>query len=95
MIRVAFLAFVVAISGCASNSGVVPLYGDVLTVSHQGATGASSPTALRQSALAEAQTHCGNHHQQFQMVELVEAHPPFILGNFPKAEVRFRCVSPS
>ena len=92
MIRTALLALAMIVSGCASNSGVMALYGDVLTVSRQGATGASSPTALRQAALAEAQAYCGCQQRQFEMVELVEARPPFILGNFPKAEVRFRCV---
>lgn len=80
------------LASCASNSGVQTLTGDLLFVSRQGATGASSPAQLRRDAIAEAEAYCASQNRGFQMVELVEAQPPFLLGNFPKAEVRFRCA---
>ncbi len=80
-------------TGCATASGVQPFAGDVLYVSRQGATGADSPSAIRGAAMNDARTHCESLGQRFDLVELIEARPPFILGNFPKAEVRFRCLA--
>lgn len=81
------------VSGCASQTPALPLYGDVLYVARQGATGLSSPTELRLLALQDAEAKCRETSKAMEMVEIVEAKPPFILGNFPRAEVRFRCVT--
>ena len=78
-------------SGCAVNSGVQAFTDDVLMVSRQGATGASSQSDLRGAAMNEARAYCEQRQQRFTLVELIEARPPYILGNFPKAEVRFQC----
>ena len=86
------IAALMLLSGCAINSGVQPFANDVFYVSRQGATGASSQSDLRGAAMNEARAFCEQREQPFQLVELIEAHPPFILGNFPKAEVRFRCA---
>lgn len=84
-------SLVLAVAACATASGVQPFSGDVLTVSRQGATGASDPALIRGATMNDARAYCESKGQTFELVELVEAKPPFILGNFPKAEVRFRC----
>lgn len=91
--RAIVLTAFVMLAGCASTTPATTLYGDVLVTARQGATGASSPTRLRAEAIADAETHCASAGRKMEMVEIVEARPPFVLGNFPKAEVRFRCVS--
>jgi hypothetical protein len=90
LIVIATAALAVA---CAANSGVQPLHGDVLYVTHRGATGASSPTKLRREAIAEAEAYCIASDRKMEVVEIVENRPPFILGNFPQAEIRFRCLA--
>jgi hypothetical protein len=90
MLRIMLLSL--ALAGCAANTGVQPFAGDVFYVSRQGATGASSQSDLRGAAMNEARAFCEQRQESFDLVELIEARPPYILGNFPKAEVRFRCV---
>lgn len=83
------------VGGCAANSGVLGVYGDVLSVSRQGETGFSSPSGIRAEALAEAQGHCTSLGRAFYLVALNENEPPFLLGNFPRAEVQFMCLDPA
>ncbi len=89
------IVLALTLGACAVNTGVQPFAGDVFYVSRQGATGASSQSDLRGAAMNEARTFCEFRNQPFQLVELIEARPPYILGNFPKAEVRFRCGAPA
>lgn len=83
------LAAVVA--GCASNSGVVPMGSDVYFLSRQAATGFSGAASLKGEVLQEANQYCQSQKKSAEVVTLTEAQPPFILGNYPKAEVQFRC----
>lgn len=87
------LGAVLALAACASQSPVTTLAGDVFTVSRQGATGAASQSDIRGATMNDARAYCEARNQRFEMVELVEARPPYILGNFPRAEVRFRCLA--
>lgn len=80
------------VAGCATNSGVQPFSGDVLTITKQAASGFASASDLRGATINDARTYCDGLGRRFAMVEVIEAQPPFILGNFPKAEVRFRCT---
>lgn len=90
--RALLVAATLALSACASNSGVQPYSGDILFIARQGATAASSPNDLRGAAMNDARTYCDGLGRQFALVETIEAEPPFILGRFPRAEIRFRCV---
>ena len=78
--------------GCASNSGVVPMGPDTYMVSRQAATGFSGLGSLKAEALQEANNYCVGHNKALQVVNTIEAQPPFILGNYPKAEVQFLCL---
>ena len=78
--------------GCASNSGVVPIGDDTLMVSRQAATGFSGLGTLKADALQEANNYCLSQNKELHVISATEAEPPFILGNFPKADVQFRCV---
>jgi len=80
-------------AGCAANSGVVPMGSDTYFVSRQGATGFSGASTLKAEALQEANQYCQAQHKTMETVNLTEAQPPFIFGNYPKAEVQFRCVN--
>jgi hypothetical protein len=83
---------VLLLGGCAANSGVVQVGADQYMVSRQAATGFSGQGTLKADAIAEAGAHCRKQGKTVQVISEKEAQPPFILGNFPKAEIQFKCV---
>jgi hypothetical protein len=93
-VRLSIVLALLTAAGCAEDTGVGAMYGDVLSVTRQGATGFSSATAVRSEAMAEAQAHCISQKRELFLVELQENKPPFMLGNFPRTEVRFMCLEP-
>ncbi|MHB1076609.1 hypothetical protein [Thiobacillus sp.] len=86
------LVIAVLVSGCASNSGVVPIGTDTFMVSRQAATGFSGSGTLKAEAFQEANQYCVSQHKKLQVVNTSEAQPPYVLGNFPKAEIQFMCL---
>ena len=79
------------VSACASNSGVISMGKDMYFTSRQAATGFSGAGTLKAETLTEAGGFCGAKGKELEVVSLVEAQPPFILGNFPKADLQFKC----
>jgi hypothetical protein len=80
------------LASCASNSGVVPIGPDTFFVSRQAATGFSGSGTLKAEALQEANQYCVSQKKALRVTNTVEAQPPFVMGNFPKAEVQFMCL---
>jgi hypothetical protein len=78
--------------GCAINSGVVPIGKDTYNVSCQAASGFVSPNATKCRTLSEANQFCVAQGKSLKVLFFKEHHPPYILGNFPRAEVRFKCL---
>ena len=89
----ALVLLLMSMAGCAANSGVVPMGGDIYFASRQAATGFSGASALKGEVLQEANQHCLAMRKTFEVVNLTEAQQTFIFGNYPKAEVQFRCVN--
>ena len=83
----------VLLAGCASNSGVVPMGSDTYMVSRQAATGFTGMGTLKAEAMREAYDQCQKTGKSVRVIETVDAKPPYILGNFPKTEIRFKCVA--
>ena len=79
--------------GCASNSGVVPMGSDTYMVSRQAATGFTGMGTLKAEAIKEAYEQCQKTGKSVQVLEAMDAKPPYIFGNFPKTEIRFKCVA--
>jgi hypothetical protein len=84
---------VLVIAGCAANSGVISMGADTFLVSRQAATGFSGSSTLKAEALQEANQYCQIQRKTIEVVNMSETQPPFILGNYPKAEVQFRCLA--
>jgi len=84
----------VCLAGCAVDTGVGSLYGDVMTVTRQGAHGLSDPLTVRNGAMTEARGHCTALGREIYVVALQETKPPYLLGNFPRSEVQFLCLAP-
>lgn len=78
------------LAGCAANSGVVPLGNDVYMVSRQAASGFSGMGTLKADAMREAYSQCQITGKRVEVIETIDAQPPYILGNFPKTEIHFR-----
>jgi len=62
-------------------------------VSRQAATGFSGSGTLKAEALREANKHCAGQKKVLKVISTTEAQPPYVLGNFPKAEVQFMCLN--
>lgn len=81
------------LAGCASNSGITPIGKDTYMVSRQAATGFSGSGTLKAEAFQEANAYCAKEGKNLQVVSTQEAQPPYVFGNYPKAEVQFMCLS--
>ena len=89
------LASLLIISGCASNSGVVSIGPDTFMVSRQAASGFSGLGTLKADAFKEANQYCLQQGKNISVVNTSESSPPYVLGNFPRAEVQFMCLDKS
>ncbi|MDW5418510.1 hypothetical protein R6242_18255 [Iodobacter sp. CM08] len=90
-----FYCTIFFLCSCASNSGVVPIGQDTFMVSRQAATGFSGSGVLKAEAFREANQYCASENKKLQVINTTEAQPPYLLGNFPKAEVQFMCLNPN
>ncbi len=86
------LLLVLLLTGCAANSGVIPMGGDTYMVSRQAASFMTGMGTLKADAMKEAYGQCRPEGKRVEVIEVIDAKPPFILGNFPKTEIRFKCV---
>ena len=80
------------LSGCASNSGVVLIGPDTFMVSRQAATGFSGLGTLKADAFREANEYCISQGKYIRVVNTTESLPPYVFGNFPRAEIQFMCL---
>lgn len=78
--------------GCAYNSGVLPVGNDGYMVSRQARTGFFGMANLKAEAIQEATTYCESKGKTIYVTSTSESKPPFILANYPRAEVQFECV---
>ena len=88
-----YVFLLILLAGCAANSGIVPIGNDTYFVSRQSANAFAGSGDLKAETLREASQHCLAQQKSFEVINMTEAQPPFILGNYPKAEVQFKCLS--
>ncbi len=79
------------VTACATQSGVVDMGGGTYFVSHQGASSFSGMGNLRADALRDAAAHCRAQEKAVIVVEERQSDPPYILGNYPRIDLTFRC----
>ena len=89
---ICLLVMAIFVSGCAINSGIVPMGNNTFKVSRQASTGFWSAYALKCSTLEEANQFCVDRGKSLKILLFKEHQPPYILGNFPRAEVQFTCL---
>lgn len=83
---------VLVLTGCAYNSGVLPIGKDSYMVSRQARTGFMGMANLKAEAIQEATAFCEGKGKVVYVTGTKESEPPFILANYPRAEVHFSCV---
>jgi hypothetical protein len=91
--QIVLAAIALGLVGCAANSSVAPTGPDSFMVSRQAATGFSGSGTLKAEALSEAGQYCTERGKVLYVTNTTEAQPPYVLGNFPKAEVQFMCLA--
>src|SRR4051812_9434007 len=82
-----------AISACASHTGVVPMGQDTFMIAQQQATGFPGLANMKAEIITEGSRHCATQGKQFQLLSTQETAPPYVLGNYPRAEIHFMCLA--
>ena len=88
------LAGILFLTACGTNTGVVSVGNGTYKIFKQGSTGFVGSDKIKSDVRLEASKYCADKGKSLQVVSVIEGNPPYILGNFPKAEVQFRCVDP-
>ncbi len=86
------LAFALVLTGCATDSGIVDLGGDQYMLARQASTGFDSTSKLQSEVMRDAANHCRVQGKTMTVESEGRTTGAPILGNFPHAEVRFKCV---
>ena len=84
--------FLLALSGCATSTGVVPMGKDTYMIAIGGKTTASGGK-LKAQALKEAAEYCSQKNKQLQVVNTQQRDMSF--GIDPSAEIQFMCLDSS
>ncbi len=81
----------VLLAGCAAHPAIVPAGEGTYMASRSGQV-YNSITSLKAKTLAQADEFCAAKHMTFVVLSSTNSEPPYILGNFPRVEVQFKCV---
>lgn len=79
--------------GCATQSGIVSMGQEKFLIAKQQATGFSGLGNLKAEIISEASSHCQLKNKEIQILSSIESQPPYVFGNFPRAELTFTCVT--
>jgi hypothetical protein len=81
-----------ALISCAqTNSGPIAAGRDTYVISRQAGAFPTGKEPLLAEALAEANAKCDSDKKKMALVSTAENQGPFILGNYPKATIIFKC----
>jgi hypothetical protein len=92
--RIAFFTAVasVAIAGCAASSGIIDTGNGTFYSSKQSANSFGGAGNLKADVIKEAAAFCAKRGQTVRVTNTTEAQPPYILGNYPRVEIEFKCA---
>jgi hypothetical protein len=82
-----------ALSACATDSGVVRMGPDTYMISKQAASGFSGMGSLKANAVKEAASKCSQDGKSVKVMDSQESKPPYVLGNYPRVDLTFRCIA--
>ena len=89
--RLGTLLLACALCGCAATSAVISTGPGTYIVTRRAANGFTRPGILISEAERVAGEYCTHQNRLAVISSVRESAPPFLFGNFPKAEVRFYC----
>jgi hypothetical protein len=81
------------LTGCASATGIVPAGGEEYMSAKQQATGFPGLGNMKAELLTEADAFCKSKGSTLAVTKETETQPPYVLGNYPRAEIRFKCIA--
>ncbi len=87
------LTAVAVLFGCASSTGVVPMNDDTFRIYKRGNTGFVGSEAIEADLMRQANKFCADRGESLKVTNVLLGGPPYFRGNFPKAEVQFKCVN--
>lgn len=83
-----------ALVGCASSTtGVISMGRDTYMISKEQGSGFSGLGSMKGEIITEAVQFCTKQGKEFQLTASKETQPPYILGNYPRSEIEFKCVT--
>lgn len=85
--------FLFTLTACASHTGVVSMGKDTFIIAKQQATGFPGLGNMKAEIIGEASRHCTGLGKELQVVSTEETKPPYILGNYPRSEIQFMCLT--
>lgn len=85
------VAACIALSACATTSGIVDAGDGVFYASKQAASSFSGAGSLKAELIREASEFCSKSKQAVQITQTEESTPPYVFGNYPHVEIYFRC----
>ncbi len=90
--RFLILPAALMVVGCAqTNTGPLPAGKDTYVISRQAGAFPTGKEPLLAEALAEANVKCDSEKKKINLLSTTENAGPYILGNYPKATVVFKC----
>lgn len=93
MKKILCLVLPLLFAGCASHTGVVSIGKDTFMIAKQQATGFPGLGNLKAEIISEGSAYCKERNKEFQLVSTSESQPPYIMGNYPRSEITFMCIS--
>jgi len=92
-LKTLLLGLLLLFVGCAEKSGVYPSGENTYSISNQAATGFSGLQDIKSEAYEEASLFCEQKNQDFKVVNVESTKPPYILGNYPRVDLQFKCIT--
>jgi len=93
MRKIAYASIALLLSACASYTGIVPMGKDTYMIAKQAATGFPGLGNMKAEIISEASRYCIGLGKELQIVSVQETQPPYVLGNYPRSEIQFMCLS--
>ena len=96
-IKAVFLTTLVALGlvSCASTTtGIVPMGRDTYMIAKEQGSGFPGLGTMKGEIITEGVQFCQKQGKEFQITATKETQPPYILGNYPRSEIEFMCLSP-
>ena len=83
--------FLLLVSSCASNTGIIKIGEGRFFIARQAATGFPGTGGIKTESIKEASSYCGSLNKSLNIIHLKENEGPYILGKYPRVELTFNC----